>query len=418
MSAIHNGPSEVASTAEIREHFPALGRRFEGRPVAYFDGPGGTQVPRIVVEAMADHLYHHNANTHWAFPSSEETDRVVADARAAVADFLNAEPREIAFGNNMTSLTFHLARSLGRGMGPGDEIVVTELDHLANVDPWRALAKERGVTIRSVKMRPEDGQLDWDDLRSQVNERTRVLAIGAASNALGTINDIPLAARIAHDAGALIFVDAVHYAPHRLVDVRAMGCDFLACSPYKFHGPHAGVLFGRGEWLDSLDVPKLRPAPETSPERLETGTQNHEGMAGTAASIDFLASLAQGPDRRSRLQSAFDAIHARMSGLVDQLWDGLDSIEGVTLFGPSPSEPRTPTISFVLEGHRPVDVCRRLASLAIFASHGDFYASTAVERLGHQPEGLVRIGCACYTTPEEIERLLDALREMSHTLVE
>jgi len=408
-------PSRVASTEEIRSHFPALARRQGGEAVAYFDGPGGTQVPRGVVDAMADYLLNHNANTHWAFPTSEETDATVAGARRAAADFLNADPEEVAFGNNMTSLTFHLGRALGRRLGPGDEVVVTELDHHANVDPWRALAQERGVTIRTVRMHPEDGQLDWDDLRRQVNGRTKLLAIGAASNALGTISDVAEAAKVAHEAGALVFVDAVHYAPHRPVDVRAIGCDFLACSAYKFYGPHAGLLYGRGELLRSLDAPKLRPSPDTAPERLETGTQNHEGMAGTAAAVDFLASLAEGPDRRSRLVAAFDALHYRASGLVARLWDGLGEIGGVARYGPGPSAERTPTVSFAIEGRRPVDACRHLASRGVFASHGDFYATTAVARLGHSADGLVRVGCACYTTDGEVDRLLDAVREFVAT---
>jgi cysteine desulfurase family protein (TIGR01976 family) len=404
---------DVASIAEIRARFPALGRIHGGQPVAYLDGPGGTQVPRVVVEAMADYLYHHNANTHWAFPTSRETDEVISQGRQAVADFLNADPGEIAFGNNMTSLTFHLARSLGRRMGPGDEVVVTELDHHANVDPWRAMASERGVTVRVAKLRPEDGQLDWDDLERQVSDNTRVLAIGAGSNALGTISDIPRASKLARDHGTLLFVDAVHYAPHRLVDVQALGCDFLACSAYKFYGPHTGILFGRAELLASLDVPKLRPSPDMAPERLETGTQNHEGIAGTAAAIDFLAGLAKGPDRRSRLTAAFDALHHRASRQVSRLWDGLESIGGVTLYGPRPDRPRTPTISFSLEGWMPGDVCSRLAEHGIFASHGDFYATTAVERLGRSSTGLVRLGCACYTSDEEIDRLLDAIQRLA-----
>jgi cysteine desulfurase family protein (TIGR01976 family) len=403
---------EVASIEVIRDQFPALARRQGGERVAYFDGPGGTQVPREVVDAMADYLYHHNANTHWAFPSSHETDALIARSRQAVADFLNADPGEVAFGANMTTLTFHLARSLGRRLGPGDEVVVTELDHHANVDPWRALASERGVTIRVAKMRPEDGQLDWEHLEAQLNERTKVLAIGAASNALGTINDVARASKLARGVGALTFVDAVHYAPHRLVDVRAFGCDFLACSAYKFHGPHVGILYGRGELLRSLDVPKLRPSPDTAPERLETGTQNHEGIAGASAAIDFLASLARGPDRRSRLVAAFEALHHRASSLVDRLWGGLERIEGVTLYGPGPTEPRTPTISFVMEGLTPERICRSLAERGIFASHGDFYATTAVERLGRASTGLVRLGCACYTTLEEVDRLLDALENI------
>ena len=399
----------ILSTDQIRDQFPALGRHHQGHPVGYFDGPGGTQVPRSVVEAIADYLYHHNANTHWAFPTSVETDERIRQARITVADFLNAEPDEVAFGNNMTTLTFHLARALGRGLNPGDEIVVTELDHHANVDPWRALASERGVKIQLARMRPEDGQLDWEDLEAKVNDRTKVLAIGAASNALGTISDVARAAKLARRVGAFSFVDAVHYAPHRLVDVKAIGCDFLACSPYKFHGPHAGVLFGRGELLRSLDVPKLRPSPNQAPDRLETGTQNHEGIVGTAASIDFLASIATGDTRRARLVAAFDALHHRASILIERLWEGLESIDGVALHGPAPLQDRTPTLALSVEGHPPIEVCRHLASRGIFASHGDFYASTAVERLGKADEGLVRLGCACYTTEEEVDRVIESL---------
>ena len=236
------------------------------------------------------------------------------------------------------------------------------------------------------------------------------MAIGAASNALGTINDVTEVARLAHDAGALAFVDAVHYAPHRLVDVRAMGCDFLACSAYKFYGPHVGVLYGKHDLLRDLDVPKLRPAPDTAPERLETGTQNHEGIVGAAAAVEFLASLADGPDRRARLQNAFDALHERGAALTEMLWSGLSEIEGVRLYGPPPSEPRTPTVSFTVEGIPSTEVCRRLADRGLFASNGDFYAMTVVERLGLAREGLVRIGCACYTTEEEIERLVEGVR--------
>jgi len=401
---------QVASTAEIRPHFPALDRRHNGRPVAYFDGPGGTQVPRQVVEAMNDYLYRHNANTHWAFPTSRETDSAIARARQVFADFLNASPQDVSFGANMTTLTFHLARALGRRWGPGDEIVVTELDHHANIDPWRALERERGVTIRVARMIPETGRLDADDLRRQISERTRLVAVGAASNALGTINDVAEVARMAHDAGALAFVDAVHYAPHRLVDVRAMGCDFLACSAYKFYGPHIGVFYGRHDLLQDLDVPKLQPAPDTAPERLETGTQNHEGIVGAAAAVEFLTSLADGPDRRSRLQNAFSALHERGVALTEMLWSGLSEIESVRLYGPAASERRTPTVSFTVDGVPSTEVCRRLADLGLFASNGDFYAMTVAERLGLAREGLVRIGCACYTTEGEIERLLEGVR--------
>jgi cysteine desulfurase family protein (TIGR01976 family) len=403
----------VASTNEIRSHFPALGRRHDGNPVAYFDGPGGTQVPRPVVEAVSDYLMNHSANTHWSFPTSRETDRALADARLALADFINASPEEVVFGANMTTLTFHLARSLGRGYGPGDEIVVTELDHHANVDPWRVLERERGVTIRVARMIPETGETDFGDLEGQINDRTKLVAIGAASNALGTISDTGEAARLAHAVGALVFVDAVHYAPHRLVDVEALGCDFLACSAYKFHGPHVGVLYGRRGLLQSLDVPKLKPSPDTAPERLETGTQNHEGIVGAATAVDFLASLTEGPTRRTRLRGAFEELHRRSQVLIERLWEGLTELDRVTVYGPPPSRPRTPTVSFSLDGLPSEEVASRLSERGLFVSHGDFYATTAVERPGRSREGLVRIGCACYTTEDEIERLLDGVRDVA-----
>jgi cysteine desulfurase family protein (TIGR01976 family) len=405
--------SPVTSTAEIRVHFPALDRIYNGHKVAYFDGPGGTQVPHEVVNAMADYLYHHNANTHWAYPTSEETDLAIENARQACAELLNATVQEIAFGANMTTLTFHLARALGAQYAPGDEIIVTELDHHANVAPWRRLAKERDVTIRTVRMVPETGQLDWSTLESSVNTRTKLIAIGAASNALGTINDVPRAIQLARSVGALVFIDAVHYVPHALVDVRALDCDFLGMSAYKFYGPHIGVLFGKYDLLNSIDFPKLIPSPDLPPENVETGTQNQEGMVGTQAAIDFLASLGAGNSRRERLASAHRELEKRNAELVRMMWDGLGSIQAVKLYGPGPDEHRTPTISFTVEGVSSTEVAQRLAQLGLFLSHGDFYAATVVERLGLGEEGLVRAGCACYTTAEEVVRLVDAVREIS-----
>jgi len=411
--------SHAADTAlpveTIRSRFPALGRQYEGHGVAYFDGPGGTQVPREVVDAMADYLLHHNANTHWHFPTSLETDQLLSESRAALADLLNASPAEIAFGNNMTTIAFHVSRALGRGWGTGDEVVITELDHHANVAPWQALAKERGVTLRAVRCDPATGQLDWDDFERAVTPRTRLVAIGAASNALGTINDVARATALAHGAGALAFVDAVHYAPHQLVDVRALGCDLLACSAYKFYGPHVGVLYGREDLLASLDVPKLVPAPDTAPERLETGTQNHEGIVGAAAAVNFLASLATRPGltRRQALTAAFDGLHARGQALITRLYTGLAAIDGVTVYGPPPSAPRTPTVAFVVADRGSDEVARELVSRGLFLSNGDFYATTIVERLGHGADGVVRAGCACYTTGEEVERLVAAVGEIA-----
>jgi len=397
---------------EIRRQFPALERRHNGYPVAYFDGPGGTQVPRSVGEAMADYLYHHNANTHWAYPTSAETDAAIENSRETLADFLNGAPSEIAFGSNMTTLTFHLARALGRQYQSGDEILVTELDHHANVAPWQALEQERGITLRVVRMIPETGQLDWDDLERKINRHTRLVAVGAASNALGTISDVRRIGQAAHAHGALFFVDAVHYAPHALIDVQEFNCDFLACSAYKFYGPHVGILWGRHRLLQSLDFPKLAPAPEAAPERVETGTQNHEGMVGAAAAVDFLASLGQGATRRECLRNAFHGLDAVSTQLLAQLWEGLSSIDGVRLYGPPPSAPRTPTAAFTVANITSTQVARHLAERGLFLSHGDFYAMTVVERLGLEPEGLVRAGCACYATEEEVERLVNGVRSL------
>jgi cysteine desulfurase family protein (TIGR01976 family) len=405
----------VAIVDEIRAHFPALERYHNGLSVAYFDGPGGTQVPRAVTDGLTDYLLHHNANTHWRYPSSRETDAMLEGAREALADLLGATPEEVAFGANMTTLTFHLARGLGRSWGEGDEIVVTELDHHANVAPWRALERERGVTLRVVPIVPETGQLDWAALERALSGRTRLLAIGAASNALGTVTDVARAAALARDAGALTFVDAVHYAPHRLVDVRAIGCDFLACSAYKFYGPHIGVLYGRSERLAAVDIPKLEPAPDTTPERVETGTLNHEGIAGAAAAVDFLASLLPGTgSRRERLRAVFAELDRRGLVLVQRLLDGLGATPGVRVFGPAGASARTPTVAFTLGDHHPDAVADALAEEAVFVSTGDFYASSLVERYGLASRGgLVRAGCAVYTTADEVDRLLAGVERLA-----
>ncbi|MCA1573600.1 MAG: cysteine desulfurase-like protein [Acidobacteria bacterium] len=411
----HGQPAtlDVLRVTEIRAQFPALERVHNNLPVAYFDGPGGTQVPRAVVEVMAEYLYHHNANTHWAYPTSEETDTAIETAREACADFLNASPREVAFGANMTTLTFHLARALAGSFEKGDEIVVTELDHHANVAPWQRIANERGLTVRSVKMVPETGQLDWKVFEQSVTKQTKLIAVGAASNALGTINDLRRATALARSVGALVFVDAVHYVPHALVDVRKMDCDFLVMSAYKFYGPHIGVLFGKQQLLESIDFPKLLPAPDDAPENVETGTQNQEGMVGAGAAIDFLAALVSGGSRRGQLGVVYQELHRRSVKLARRLWEGLSEIEGISLYGPPPSVPRTPTISFTVAGVKSTEVARRLAQRGLFLSHGDFYAATVVDRLNLGPEGLVRAGCACYTTAEEIERLIEGVAEIA-----
>jgi cysteine desulfurase family protein (TIGR01976 family) len=409
------GRVPVADARAIRSAFPAMLRRHRGHPVAYLDGPGGTQVPQFVADRMVDYLFRHNANTHWRYPTSEETDALIQRARELLAAFVNGAADEIAFGANMTTLTFHLARSLGRAWGQNDEILLTELDHHANVAPWRALERERGVRIQVARMRPEDGSLDLDDLDSKISSRTRIVAIGAASNALGTIVDVPRIAAMARAKGALVFVDAVHYAPHVLVDVTELDCDFLALSAYKFYGPHIGVLWGRKSLIEKLDVPKLEPAPEESPERLETGTQNHEGIVGAGAAVEFLSSLASDPDlgTRAALTRTFDELHGRASALFRQLHDGLGAIRGVRRFGLPPDRPRTPTLAFRVEGTSPDDVAVALAERGLFVSHGDFYAATVIERLGVGAAGVVRVGCSAYTTAEEIDRVISAVAALA-----
>jgi cysteine desulfurase family protein (TIGR01976 family) len=344
-----------------------------------------------------------------------ETDEMLACSRAALADLVGGEPDEIVFGANATTLAFHVSRAIGRVLKAGDEIVVTELDHHANVGPWQALAREFGRTVHVVRMDPENGILDWDDFGRCVNSRTKLVALGAASNALGTINDVQCAAELARSVGALTFVDAVHYVPHNLADVAAMECDFLVCSAYKFYGPHVGALWCRRKVLASLPFAKLVPAPDRAPDRAETGTLNHEGIAGAAAAIDFLASLAPGSSRRGRIGATMAALHERAIPLVERLWTGLGAIEGVTLYGPPPHAPRTSTVSFAVEGVASPEVARQLAERAVFVSHGDFYAHTVVERLGLRPHGLVRAGCACYTTAEEVERLVAGVSEISRS---
>ncbi len=402
-----------ARVSDIRGHFPALERIHNGYPVAYFDGPGGTQVPRAVSEAMVDYLHHHNANTHWHYPTSVETDEVLENARSVFAAFLKCRVNEVVFGANMTALTLHASRALARSFPAGAEVVVTELDHHANVDPWRELEKDFDVRVRTARMVPGTAQVDWAHLEDQITDQTALLAIGAASNALGTVTDVRRAADMAHVVGALVYVDGVHYAPHRLPDVAALGADMFACSPYKFYGPHLGVLYGRGDLLSSLDPPRLLPAGQEAPERFETGTLNHEGIVGAAAAVEWLAMLpGEGGLLRDRLENGYAELGARGERLVDQLWAGLSAIKAVRLYGPQPGEPRTDTLVFTVEGCSSESVARFLADRGVFVSNGDFYAQTAVERLGLQPDGLVRAGCACYTTGEEVDRLVMGVREV------
>jgi cysteine desulfurase family protein (TIGR01976 family) len=408
--------SESSFAQRIRADFPVFERRIGGQPIAFFDGPGGSQVPRQVADAMAAYLTLHNANTHGLFATSEESDEIIAEARQAAADFVNGEAGEIVFGHNMTTLTFHLSRSLGRAWADGGEVIVTELDHQANVAPWRRMAADAGMTVRVVPLDRERLQLDYGALESMLSPRTRLVAVGAASNAVGTINDVRRVAEMARAAGALTFVDAVHYAPHRFPDVREMGCDFLACSSYKFFGPHAGILWGRRELLERFDPYKVPPASDEAPERWETGTQNHEGIAGIRAAIDWIASIAgEGPGgRRDALRRSYEHVEAHEQPLFEMMEDGLRAIPGVRFHGVARGQPRTPTAAFTVDGTTPDGIARRLGAEGVFVWNGDFYATTVCDALGLSGcGGLVRAGIAPYTTEEDVRRLVGGVERIA-----
>jgi len=405
----------------VRAQFPALAQEMNGHPAVFFDGPGGTQVPQRVIEAMRDYLVRSNANTHGAFATSRRSDEIIAGAHAAVADLLGCDVDEVVFGPNMTTLTFALSRALGRELQSGDEIIVTRLDHDANVAPWVAL-EERGAVVRFVDFNVEDCTLDMAGLKNLINARTRLVAVGYASNAVGTINDVAEVVRLAHAAGAMAFIDAVHYAPHGPIDVRALDCDFLACSPYKFFGPHTGALYGRREHLTRLRAYKVRPAPDELPDRWETGTQNHEGLAGVAAAIDYLAELGwrAAPavaTRRTALLVAFEVIRPYEQSLVERLIAGLLGIPGLTFYGvrdPARFACRVPTSAIRIAGHSPRELAEFLGERGIFTWDGNYYALNLTERLGVEPSGgMLRIGLVHYNTTEEVDRLLGALNEIA-----
>jgi cysteine desulfurase family protein (TIGR01976 family) len=440
----------------IRAQFPALAQQVNDRPAVFFDGPGGTQVPQRVIDAISSYLIHANANTHGAFATSARTDETIAAAHAAMADFLGCDPDEVVFGPNMTSLTFMMSRSIGREIQPGDEIVLTRLDHDANFSPWKAL-EEQGAVIKVVDIDIEDCTLDMDDLRRQITPRTKLVAVGYASNAVGTINDVAEVTRLAHSVGALSYIDAVHYAPHGPIDVRALDCDFLVCSPYKFFAPHAGTLYGKREHLVRLHPYKVRPATEELPGRWMTGTQSHEAMAGVTAAIEYLAELGRrvgrqtrqaapanslanqqaaqpddsdaresqydiedvgtSPSRRAALLSALRAIQAYERGLAQKLIKGLLEVPGLTFYGitdPERFASRTPTVSIRIDGHPPRELAEFLGQRGIFAWDGNYYALNLTERLGVEPDGgMLRIGLAHYNSADEVDRLLQALREIA-----
>jgi len=403
-----------------RRQFPALAVEVNGRPAVYFDGPGGTQVPQRVIDAMRDYLMNSNANTHGAFLTSRKSDEVIAEAHAAVADLLGCDSDEVIFGPNMTTLTFSLSRALGREFGPGDEIVVTRLDHDGNVAPWCAL-EERGCRVRFVDINPSDCTLDMVDLERQITPRTRLVAVGYASNAVGTINNVREITRLAHAAGALVYIDAVHYAPHGPIDVCRLECDFLVCSPYKFFGPHSGALYGKREHLARLRPYKLRPAPEENPFRWETGTQNHEGQAGILAAVDYLAELGRRASssvdsRRAALLAAYAVIRPYERGLAERLIKGLLSMPGLTLYGikeAARGAERVPTVAIRIAGYTPRELASYLGERGIFTWDGNYYALNLSERLGVEPTGgMLRIGLVHYNTPEEVDRVLRALEEL------
>ncbi|MEO7359635.1 MAG: cysteine desulfurase-like protein [Gemmatimonadaceae bacterium] len=414
MAGAMEAAKEVAKTKHIRDRFPALKRKENGIRVAYFDGPGGTQVPKSVAEAMSDYLLHHNANTHWSYPTSVETDEMITSARKSLADFLGADADEIAFGSNMTTLLFHISRAIGRTLNAGDEIIVTELDHHANIAPWQALEREKGIVLRWLPLDLETGRHQDGAFEKLLNSKTKVVALGAASNILGTITDVAPMLNAAKAMGAITVVDAVHYAPHALVNAHALNADFILCSAYKFYGPHIGVCYGKRASIEALDVPRLEPSPDFSPERLETGTQNHEGIIGAAAAIAFMESLAPKAltTRRERLEATFAAFHHRGEKLLAQMWDGLSTIPEVTLFGPKPGTPRTPTVSFHVAGFNSLQVAEFLVPRGVYVSNGDFYATTVARRIGLAEEGLVRAGCACYTNEKEIDRLVEGVSKL------
>ena len=404
----------------VHSQFPSLAQTVNGHPAVFLDGPGGTQVPQRVIDAISDYLRHDNANTCGAYATSRRTDAMLADARAAMADFLNCGADEIVFGQNMTMLTYAVSRAIGRDLGPGDEILVTRLDHDANVAPWLAL-EEKGVTIRRAEIHEEDCTLDMADLASKLNGKTKLVAVGYASNAVGTINPVKAIVRLAHAAGALAYVDAVHYGPHGLINVAELDCDFLVCSTYKFFGPHMGVLFGKREHLARLRPYKVRPLTDTIPIRWEWGTLNHECIAGIAACVDYIADLGRRVDpraatRRSAIVAAFEAIHAYEHGLMERMIAGLVRIPSLKLYGitePARFEERCPTLAVRVVDWTPLALATALGDRGFFTWDGNYYALNLTERLDVEKSGgFLRIGLVHYNTVEEVDRLLGALREI------
>ena len=420
MPTTENAVSTALDLPWVRAQFPSLAQTVNGHPAAFLDGPGGTQVPQRVIDAIANYLRHDNANTAGAYATSRRTDAIIAEARAAMGDFLHCGADEIVFGPNMTSLTFAISRAIGRELGPDDEILVTRLDHDANVSPWLAL-EERGVKIRWAEINQEDCTLDMADLASKITRKTKMVAAGYASNAVGTINPVKEIVRLAHAAGAMAYIDAVHYGPHGLIDVAALDCDFLACSTYKFFGPHMGVLFGKREHLQRLRPYKVRPLTDAVPYRWEWGTLNHECIAGITACVEYLADLGRraNPEaamRRAAIEAAYTAIHEHERRLLERIIPGLVNIPGVKIYGitdRSHFDQRCATLAVRIHGHTPLDLATKLGERGFFTWDGNYYALNLTEKLDVEKSGgFLRIGLVHYNTIEEVDRLLAALREI------
>ena len=397
----------------VRAQFPALSRLYNGKPVAYFDGPGGSQVARPSIDAMRGYMERGGANLHGVFPTSTETEEILADTRHACAAFLGVDPDEVAFGANMTTLTLAISRALSNSWDESSEIVVTELDHRANVDPWLIAAGERGAKVRWIGVDPETLTLNLNDLDQKINANTKLVAAGLASNAVGTVNDVAAVAERARAAGAVVAVDAVHAAPHVPMDRDAIGADILTCSAYKFFGPHVGVTAIGRELFEGLPVHRLDPAPDHIPDKLETGTQNHEGIAGVKGAIEFIASLGEGASLREKLLDAMRTVEEHETRLADRFRAALGEIPGATLYAAPDTVRKTPTVAFRLEGRAPLEVCQHAADHGYFIAAGDFYASTLSRKLGLDGSGgFVRAGLAPYNTEEEVDGLVGVLREL------
>jgi len=417
-------PETVAPALDltwVRSQFPSLTQTINGHPAVFFDGPGGTQVPQRVIDAISDYLRRDNANSGGNYPTSRRTDAVIVAAREAMADFFHCAADEVVFGQNMTSLTFGISRAIGRELKPGDEIVVTRLDHDANVSPWLAMAEDRGATVRWAEIHDEDCTLDMADLASKVNAKTKLVAVGYASNAVGTINPVKEIVRLAHAARALAFIDAVHYTPHGLIDVAALDCDFLVCSTYKFFGPHMGVLFGKREHLKRLRPYKVRPLTEAIPFRWEWGTLNHECIAGITACVEYIADIGRRahPDvatRRDAIKAAYEITHEHERALLERTMAGLQKIPGLKIYGitdPARFHQRCATLAIRIEGHTPLQLATKLGDRGFFTWDGNYYALNLTEHLNVEKSGgFLRIGLVHYNTVEEVDRLLASLREI------